>query len=415
MHRCASIAALVWLAGASADAGGKPGLAGAHKTAQPDLDAAAYRSSSQGPKMAWEEQAKDRLADELEIDAVIDRASATHGWSPVIPKYTGAVTWAWRQWSGTIIERLWQQVAYNMLVPALIVLGVHALDPSTSLWWQIPGEPHFLVTPLLAVNHGWNYLLTLTTFVTTFFVGHAHSFWRNCYRLSRTVQGRFNDVGLLVATHAARDAQTGGIEPAAHDCVLDIARYLRLSHVFFWADVCYRRTVDHGASVRVLLSDTALDRLMERGMLTPREHEVLTRGGIPPSRWYCVMLEWVIARFIHARRDGLFLGGEGLEQTFLARVCELRSAFMSVPDELAARMPLAYVHFTHCLVDLLLFLAPYALYPKVRRARPDAAPAPTPRPPRRRAAARLRDPNRRARRRRASAPRRPSSASSPSS
>ena len=35
---------------------------------------------------------------------------------------------------------------------------------------------------------------------------------------------------------------------------------------------------------------------------------------------------------------------------------------MSIPDELAARMPLAYVHFTHCLVDILLLIAPFGLY-----------------------------------------------------
>jgi len=37
---------------------------------------------------------------------------------------------------------------------------------------------------------------------------------------------------------------------------------------------------------------------------------------------------------------------------------------MSIPEELAARMPLSYVHFTHFLVDSLLLLAPFALYPK---------------------------------------------------
>jgi hypothetical protein len=46
------------------------------------------------------------------------------------------------------------------------------------------------------------------------------------------------------------------------------------------------------------------------------------------------------------------------------KTCELRAALMSIPDELAARMPLSYVHFTHFLVDSLLLLAPFALYPK---------------------------------------------------
>ena len=35
--------------------------------------------------------------------------------------------------------------------------------------------------------------------------------------------------------------------------------------MLFWSDVCYRRSVDFGASIRVLLSTPALDRLLERG------------------------------------------------------------------------------------------------------------------------------------------------------
>ena len=47
----------------------------------------------------------------------------------------------------------------------------------------------------------------------------------------------------------------------------------------------------------------------------------------------------------------------------LTKCTALRSACMSIPDELAARMPLAYVHLTHCLVDVLLLIAPFGLYP----------------------------------------------------
>ena len=46
---------------------------------------------------------------------------------------------------------------------------------------------------------------------------------------------------------------------------------------------------------------------------------------------------------------------------YLWQVCELRGACMTLPDELAARIPLAYVHFTAFLVDALLFLSPLAL------------------------------------------------------
>ena len=72
-----------------------------------------------------------------------------------------------------------------------------------------------------------------------------------------------------------------------------------------------------------------------------------------------------MCRFTDALQAGLFTGGQGFESCALSRMCELRGACMGIPDELSARMPLAYVHFTHCLVDVLLFFAPYALYPKL--------------------------------------------------
>ena len=56
---------------------------------------------------------------------------------------------------------------------------------------------------------------------------------------------------------------------------------------------------------------------------------------------------------------------EEQEQDVRGKCCELRGACMGIPDELAARMPLAYVHFTHLLVDALLLLAPFALYAKL--------------------------------------------------
>ena len=298
-----------------------------------------------------------------EIDAVIDRITRTHGWQPIIPQYKGNRSWAWYQWRGTIIERLWVSCLWNMLVPTLLIASMKAIDPAMSLF-QVPSETHYAVAPLIAVMHGWNYLLTLTTFVTTFFVGHSHTFWRKSYSLTRVVQGRMNDLGLVCAVHAARDAR-GEMCEGAREVLLDLARYLRLSHALFWADTCYRRTVDQGASVRVLLSPLGLDRLAQRGLLTAREHATLRDAALPPARWYLVALEWAACRIAAARAAGLLHGGAGFEQVFLEKLCELRGACMGIPDELAARMPLAYVHFTHCLVDMLLFLAPYALYPKL--------------------------------------------------
>ena len=330
------------------------------------LSSSKYRSASQGPIM------KDELAsgrpinvDDLrEIDNVIDRVTRTHGWSPIIPQYSGRRAWAWSQWSGTIVERLVRTLGLATFVPVLLVFGMHLVDPKATLL-GVPDERRRFIGSLLAVANGWNYLLTLTTFVTTFFVGHSHDFWRKSYGLTRLVQGRFNDIALLCATHAARKP-SGELTDEARQFLKDLARELRLAHMFFWSDVCYRRSVDFGASIRVLLSTPALDRLLERGLLNQREHDALIACDLPPSRWYLVVLEWVMCRISAGRAAGIITNaGDGWEQTALTKCCELRGACMGIPDELAARMPLAYVHFTHLLVDALLLLAPFALYAKL--------------------------------------------------
>jgi len=112
-----------------------------------------------------------KVGDLHELDEVIDRATKTHGWPAVIPQYSGASTWAWRQWSGTIIERLWRSALLSALVPLALMIGVHWRDPSVR-WFGTPEETHHLIAPLLAVSVGFNHLLTLSTFVVTFFVGH---------------------------------------------------------------------------------------------------------------------------------------------------------------------------------------------------------------------------------------------------
>ncbi len=110
-----------------------------------NLDPARYRSSSQGPVMQEETRqvGVDVSVDEAvnEIDRVIDRVVRTHGWSPVIPQYAGNRSWAWHQWRGTIIERLWKSVLWNMLVPTLLILTAKLIEPSTSLW-QVPAWGH---------------------------------------------------------------------------------------------------------------------------------------------------------------------------------------------------------------------------------------------------------------------------------
>ena len=47
------------------------------------------------------------------------------------------------------------------------------------------------------------------------------------------------------------------------------------------------------------------------------------------------------------------------------QVVELRLTYAAIPDELAGRMPLAYVQLVQILSDLLIFFTPFALLSSV--------------------------------------------------
>ena len=95
----------------------------------------------------------------------------------------------------------------------------------------------------------------------------------------------------IITEIATARKPNGELTEEARQFLKDLARELRLAHMLFWSDVCYRRSVDFGASIRVLLSTPALDRLLERGLLNQREHDALVSCDLPPSRWYLVVLE----------------------------------------------------------------------------------------------------------------------------
>ena len=110
-------------------------LAMAQARVRMSLDPARYRSASQGPPGSFP------LPEYGEIDRVIDRATQTDGWAPVIPQYNGTLRWARHQWKGTINEHLWRPAAVSMIVPFLFIGATRFVAPSAR-WFPSPDETH---------------------------------------------------------------------------------------------------------------------------------------------------------------------------------------------------------------------------------------------------------------------------------
>ena len=275
--------------------------------------------------------------------------------SDVILKYKPHGLWLLSRWHGTILQSSLTKVLLNMaLSTAVCVILRYKCDAS----WGWGVEPSAVecswVAKLDVFDKLWHYQQTLTTFILTFFLGQAYNLWRDMYKTARTIQGRLNDVGILVATHAKRtNDQKGRLTDESRVFLHTIARQLRLYHILVWAS--------NSRQFKILLTNRGLTLMMERGLLTADELDVLLSLPVPPGSRHSVIIEWIIVEIDRAHQIG-FMKGTQYQKVLLTKLCELRGTCAGIGDIVDGRMPLAYAHFVEFLVDSFLFASPLALY-----------------------------------------------------
>ena len=62
--------------------------------------------------------------------------------------------------------------------------------------FEVPHEGDSWVARLRGFTTMWGYLLTMATFVNSFFLSQTYSFWLATKGNARKVQGRLNDLGI---------------------------------------------------------------------------------------------------------------------------------------------------------------------------------------------------------------------------
>lgn len=178
------------------------------------------------------------------------------------------------------------------------------------------------------------------------------------------------------------DKGSRGFSNRAEDFVTMCMRYVRLSHTFFWAATatssnglndCEERLGDESDAIPIdddhigplLLSPYGLKALVKAGQLTKEEREGLMGSGLPPSQYAYILLVWAGIHFMEGLKNGTLQGGAGYEENILRQLATLRGCMFDIDDFRAGRMPLAYVQLVQVLVDSLVVIAPFALYPSV--------------------------------------------------
>ncbi|KAL7564626.1 hypothetical protein ACA910_009316 [Epithemia clementina (nom. ined.)] len=364
------------------------------------------------PEAIIEQASTQKLLDDL-----IDESTRMSSRRPIMRQFDPSSGWIWKRWKGTIFSETWDscvsKMAYAMILIFLVTAQKHALQK-------------LITNHLQGFNVLWGQMLQVTTFTLTFFLNQSYALWRQCYALSRRLQGRLHDINMSLAAHAVRkplagpptsssqdlsssstsdpynssggsSSSTNGFSadsvtatsggtisggsvstsggspsnggtasaaattlpnyPSGSKCtdasrrMLElISRYCRLFNLLTYASF----TRSH----RPILTPAGMRRLVDRGLLTPQEREVLIRTELPATQRHNAVLMWIFRAFIEGMQAGLFVGGAGFENQIIEKLHVCRAQYGAIGDELSARMPLAYAHIVQVLVDVVLWMYP---------------------------------------------------------
>eukprot|EP00566_Odontella_aurita_P001291 CAMPEP_0113573000 /NCGR_PEP_ID=MMETSP0015_2-20120614/26385_1 /TAXON_ID=2838 /ORGANISM="Odontella" /LENGTH=553 /DNA_ID=CAMNT_0000476051 /DNA_START=128 /DNA_END=1789 /DNA_ORIENTATION=- /assembly_acc=CAM_ASM_000160 len=219
-----------------------------------------------------------------QLDKLTDWVQTDEANRPVICEYEPDGTWLWSQWKGTVLYMCVMPVVLSMVAGVIVDAGVHQLSSAHWPLLSVPPADDPLIQQLAGINGLWEYQLTLATFILTFFTQTSYNYWKTVYLTTRAIQGRINDICMLISMGAERGSErcivkedglfvaakgVNGINGAngaskngksksatagaaianagpvtecvtgysddASELVRRCARLIRLSHTFFWA------------------------------------------------------------------------------------------------------------------------------------------------------------------------------------
>ena len=95
----------------------------------------------------------------------------------MICEYSPDGAWLWAKYAGTVLELTIRSVLAVMALSGLTYIAVHVLSEAEWDMMAIPPATDSLVVRLQGVNALWQYQLTLSTFILTFFTQEVRWFW----------------------------------------------------------------------------------------------------------------------------------------------------------------------------------------------------------------------------------------------
>jgi hypothetical protein len=128
-------------------------------------------------------------------------------------------------------------IIINICLGILVNWFVHSHTETIWDFQSVPPADEPIVQQLIGLKALWEYQLTLCTFILAFFTSQAYSYWRSVYFTTRAIQGRINDICLIITTNAEREPSEmidgenmSKYSDNAEDLVNTCTRLIRLSH-----------------------------------------------------------------------------------------------------------------------------------------------------------------------------------------
>ena len=323
------------------------------------------------------------------LDRLSDWSVAEEPNRPIICEYEPNGFWLWTKWRGTVLQLTIKSILISCLTGIAIDYWARSVSKVSWPLIAVPPANDPLIISLEGLRKMWGYQLTLGTFVLTFFTSQAYGYWKQVYFTARAIQGRINDICMLLTMGAQRGGNvtntmgSTGYSDKASKLVKLCTRLIRVSHTFFWAAT---PTISNGLSDceqflkdaenctlpiddahigPLLLSPYGIKALVDTGQLTRGEVQGLVKTGLAPSQYAYILLVWVGLYAMDGMKDGVLCCDSGYEENLLRQLTALRGEYFNIDDLRAGRMPLAYVHLMQILVDSMVVLAPFALYPEL--------------------------------------------------
>lgn len=300
------------------------------------------RSKSRVPLQPWERHIDpnpfpsiyqlETTTSVQEIDSVLDQVTRTEGGS-IIQQYKPNGGWLWRQFYGTVIYSAWPRALLNMAWATIFCTWVRYQTHGDFRIFALQSVgDQSVVSTFAIIEKIWAVLMSLTTFLLTFYVGQSWTFWKSFIDVSRNIQGRFNSIAMLLASHAARDENTGTYTPEAGAFLKDMAKRLKLFHTLHWASQAIR--------FRALLTDKGWDRMVARGLVSDQERKRLQALKLSPTNKHVGVFQSMLVTSQKGITDKKVIGTKEtylLEKKIVEEFYTLRGTAGAIADLVAGK------------------------------------------------------------------------------